>query len=41
METIVDKFGKPSLSKLRYLNDEEGEAFLSSLPGVGKKVFHC
>jgi len=41
METIVDRFGKPSLSKLKYLNDEECEEFLSSLPGVGKKVARC
>jgi endonuclease III len=41
METIVDRFGKPSLSKLKNLNDEECEEFLSSLPGVGKKVARC
>lgn len=41
MENIVDKFGQPSLSKLKYLNDEECEEFLSSLPGVGKKVARC
>ncbi len=41
MEAIVDRFGKPSLSKLKYLNDEECEEFLSSLPGVGKKVARC
>lgn len=41
MENIVDKFGQPSLSKLKYLNDEECDEFLSSLPGVGKKVARC
>ena len=41
MAAIVDRFGRPSLSKLKYLNDEECEEFLSSLPGVGKKVARC
>lgn len=41
MEGIIDRFGQPSLSKLRYLNDEECEAFLLTLPGVGKKVARC
>jgi len=41
MEDIVDRFGQPSLSKLKYLKDEECEEFLSSLPGVGKKVARC
>jgi len=41
MKTIVDSFGQPSLSKLKYLNNEECEAFLLSLPGVGKKVARC
>lgn len=41
MKAIVDRFGQPSLSRLKYLNDGECEAFLSSLPGVGKKVARC
>ncbi len=41
METIVDRFGRPSLSKLNHMKDEECEEFLLSLPGVGKKVARC
>ena len=41
MKGIVDRFGQPSLARLKYLNDEECEEFLSSLPGVGKKVARC
>lgn len=41
MKAIVGRFGQPSLSKLKNLNDEECEKFLSSLPGVGKKVARC
>lgn len=41
MKAIVDRFGQPSLSKLKHLNDEECEEFLTSLPGVGKKVARC
>lgn len=41
MEAIVERFGQPSLSKLKHLNDEECEEFLTSLPGVGKKVARC
>ncbi len=41
MEAIVDRFGQPSLFKLKHLNDQECEEFLTSLPGVGKKVARC
>lgn len=41
MKAIVDRFGQPSLSKLKYLKDDECEDFLLSLPGVGKKVARC
>lgn len=34
-------FGKPTLSPLRKMTDEESEKFLVSLPGVGKKVARC
>lgn len=40
-DIIVAKFGEPTLKPLRKMNDEEAEAFLLSLPGVGKKVARC
>ena len=41
LDVIVEKFGKPTLKPLRKMRDEEAEAFLLSLPGVGKKVARC
>ncbi len=41
MRAIVDRFDQPSLFKLKHMNDEMCEEFLSSLPGVGKKVARC
>ena len=34
-------FGRPTLSPLKNMSDEECESFLVSLPGVGKKVARC
>jgi len=41
LDVIVAKFGEPTLKLLRNMSDEEAEAFLLSLPGVGKKVARC
>jgi len=41
LDVIVAKFGEPTLNPLRKMSDEEAEAFLLSLPGVGKKVARC
>jgi len=41
LDVIVAKFGEPSLKSLRKMNDADAEAFLLSLPGVGKKVARC
>jgi endonuclease III len=41
LDIIVEKFGEPTLKPLRKMSDEEAEAFLLSLPGVGKKVARC
>jgi endonuclease III len=41
LDVIVAKFGEPSLKSLRKMSDENAEAFLLSLPGVGKKVARC
>lgn len=41
LDAVVARFGKPTLEPLRAMNDEEAEAFLLSLPGVGKKIARC
>lgn len=41
LDVIVAKFGEPTLKSLRAMSDGEAEAFLLSLPGVGKKVARC
>jgi endonuclease III len=41
LDIIVDTFGAPTLKPLRKMDDAEAEAFLLSLPGVGKKVARC
>ena len=38
---LTEVFGKPTLATLRAAGDSECEAFLTSLPGVGKKVARC
>lgn len=40
-DAIIGKFGRLSLSPLRGMGDRECEDFLTSLPGVGKKVARC
>ena len=41
LDIIVAKFGEPTLKPLRKMSDEDAEAFLLSLPGVGKKIARC
>lgn len=41
IKTLIKEFGKPTLAPLKRMSDEECERFLSSLPGVGKKVARC
>lgn len=41
MSAIVHKYGKPTLAPLKHLSDKDCEEFLTSLPGVGKKVARC
>lgn len=41
LDAIVVRFGAPTLEPLRNMSDREAEAFLTSLPGVGKKVARC
>lgn len=41
LDIIVERFGEPTLKPLRKMSDEDAEAFLLLLPGVGKKVARC
>lgn len=41
LDVIVAKFGEPTLKPLRKMSDEDAEAFLLTLPGVGKKIARC
>jgi len=41
MKELKDKFGRPTLSPLKFFDDQEYESFLISLPGVGKKIARC
>ena len=40
-DVIVEKFDEPTLEPLHKMSDADAEAFLLSLPGVGKKVARC
>lgn len=40
-DVLAENFGKPTLKPLHKMSDEEAEAFLLSLPGVGQKVARC
>jgi endonuclease III len=41
IKRLIWNFGKPTLAPLKKMTDEECERFLTSLPGVGKKVARC
>lgn len=41
MRVLTARFGRPTLAPLRDWPDQECEAFLTSLPGVGKKIARC
>jgi endonuclease III len=41
LERLVDEFGRPTLSPLKGMTDDEAEQFLVSLPLVGKKTARC
>ena len=38
---LIGSFGRPTLTPLKKMSDEECESYLMSLPGVGKKVARC
>lgn len=41
MKRLIESFGRPTLAPLKKMSDEECENYLTSLPGVGKKVARC
>lgn len=41
MAEVIRRFGKPTLSPLRAMADNECEQALISLPGIGKKTARC
>jgi endonuclease III len=41
MGRLTSRFGRPTLAPLRRWTDHECEVFLTSLPGVGKKIARC
>jgi endonuclease III len=41
VESLITKFGIPTLAPLTKMTDKEAEQFLISLPGVGMKVARC
>jgi len=38
---VLRKFGRVTLNPLRQTNNQEAEAFLDALPGIGKKTARC
>lgn len=41
LDSIVIRFGSPTLEPLRRMSDKDAEDFLLSLPGIGKKIARC
>ena len=41
VKTLCEDFGRPTLDPLLSWSDEKCEAYLTSFPGVGKKVARC
>lgn len=41
LDIVTSRFGEPTLEPLRNMSDREIELFLTSLPGVGKKIARC
>lgn len=41
LDAVVARFGAPTLEPLGEMGDRDAEAFLTSLPNVGKKVARC
>jgi len=41
LRAIIEREGRPSLSRLRKLSDRDAEAYLTGLPGVGLKTARC
>lgn len=41
VERLIKHFGRPTLTPLKKMSDEECERFLTGLPGIGKKAARC
>ena len=41
LHTLAQAFGRPTLAPLRWMSTQDCEAFLTSLPRIGKKVARC
>jgi len=41
LREIVDREGRPTLTKLRRMSDDEVAAYLATLPGIGPKTVAC
>lgn len=41
IKRLIESFGKPTLAPLEKMSDEGCESYLTSLPGIGKKVARC
>lgn len=41
LREVIEREGRPSLARLKRLNDEEVVAYLESLPGIGPKTIAC
>lgn len=41
LDAVVERFGEPSLERMRSMGTDEAEDFLVSLSGVGKKIARC
>lgn len=41
LREVIDREGRPSLARLKRMSDEEVEAYLASLPGIGPKTIAC
>ena len=41
LREVIDREGKPSLARLKRMNDDDVAAYLETLPGIGPKTIAC
>ena len=41
IDSIIDRFGAPTLEPLQEMENKQAESFLLALPGIGKKIVRC